>query len=199
MSTTAWNWWWSDKDSKRVAETVDLAFKQGNGQLMILDAESEQIGYYSRSLMDPATGLSYMEPAPHNFSFNSPLGACPHCKGLGYVNIIDRDKIIPDLSLSIRNGGILPLGKFKNVQIFWQISAICEKYGCTLDTPLGELPEEALSDILNGTNERLSLRTETLSTSTSRCSRTTRLPARLRSGPGNFSRAPCVPSAEARA
>ena len=155
----------SDKDSKRVAETVDLAFKQGNGQLMILDAESEQIGYYSRSLMDPATGLSYMEPAPHNFSFNSPLGACPHCKGLGYVNIIDRDKIIPDLSLSIRNGGILPLGKFKNVQIFWQISAICEKYGCTLDTPLGELPEEALSDILNGTNERLSLRTETLSTS----------------------------------
>ncbi len=155
----------ADKDLKRLADTVDLAFKQGNGQLMILDAETEELGYYSRSLMDPATGLSYMEPAPHNFSFNSPLGACPHCKGLGYVNIIDRDKIIPDMTLSIRGGGILPLGKYKNVQIFWQIQAICEKYGCTLDTPLNELPEEALNDILNGTNERLSLRTETLSTS----------------------------------
>ena len=155
----------AEKDLKRLADTADLAFKQGNGQLMILDAETDEVGYYSRSLMDPATGLSYLEPAPHNFSFNSPLGACPHCKGLGYVNIIDRSKIIPDMSLSIRNGGIVPLGKYKNVQIFWQISAICEKYGCTLDTPLDELPEEALSDILNGTNERLSLRTETLSTS----------------------------------
>ena len=142
----------ADKDLKRLADTADLAFKQGNGQLMVLDAET-------------ATGLSYLEPAPHNFSFNSPLGACPHCKGLGYVNIIDRDKIMPDKTLNIRNGGILPLGKYKNVQIFWQIQAICEKYGCTLDTPLNELPEEALSDILNGTNERLSLRTETLSTS----------------------------------
>ena len=132
---------------------------------MILDAESGEVGYYSRSLMDPATGLSYLEPAPHNFSFNSPLGACPHCKGLGYVNIIDRDKIMPDMTLSIKAGGINPLGKYKNVQIFWQIAAICEKYGCTLDTPLCELPEEALNDILNGTNERLNLRTETLSTS----------------------------------
>ena len=155
----------AEKDLKRLADTADLAFKQGNGQLMILDAETDEVGYYSRSLMDPATGLSYLEPAPHNFSFNSPLGACPHCKGLGYVNIIDRSKIMPDMTLSIRNGGIVPLGKYKNVQIFWQISAICEKYGCTLDTPLDELPEEALSDILNGTNERLSLRTETLSTS----------------------------------
>ena len=155
----------ADKDSKRLADTVDLAFKQGNGQLMILDAETDEVGYYSRSLMDPATGLSYLEPAPHNFSFNSPLGACPRCKGLGYVNLIDRDKIMPDMTLSIRNGGILPLGKYKNVQIFWQISAICEKYGYTLDTPLNELPEEALSDILNGTNERLNLRTETMSTS----------------------------------
>ena len=155
----------SDKDSKRLADTADLAFKQGNGQLMVLDAETNELGYYSRSLMDPATGLSYMEPAPHNFSFNSPLGACPHCKGLGYVNIIDRDKIIPDNSLSIRAGGIQPLGKYKNVLIFWQIAAICEKYGCTLDTPICELPEEALNDILNGSNERLNLRTETLSTS----------------------------------
>ena len=155
----------ADKDIKRLADTAELAFKQGNGQLMVLDAETDEVGYYSRSLMDPATGLSYLEPAPHNFSFNSPLGACPHCKGLGYVNLIDRDKIMPDMSLSIRAGGILPLGKYKNVQIFWQISAICEKYDCTLDTPLCELPEEALNDILNGTNERLNLRTETLSTS----------------------------------
>jgi len=155
----------ADKDSKRLADTADLAFKQGSGQLMILDADTGEVGYYSRALMDPATGLSYLEPAPHNFSFNSPLGACPHCKGLGYVNLIDRDKIMPDMTLSIRAGGILPLGKYKNVQIFWQIQAICEKYDCTLDTPLGDLPEEALNDILNGTNERLNLRTETLSTS----------------------------------
>jgi len=155
----------ADKDLKRLADTADLAFKQGNGQLMILDAETGEVGYYSRSLMDPATGLSYLEPAPHNFSFNSPQGACPHCKGLGYVNIIDRDKIMPDMTLSIKGGGILPLGKYKNVQIFWQIAAICEKYGCTLDTPLNELPEEALDDILNGTDERLSLLTETMSTS----------------------------------
>ena len=155
----------ADKDMKRLANTADVAFKQGNGQLMILDAETDEVAYYSRSLMDPATGLSYLEPAPHNFSFNSPLGACPHCKGLGYVNLIDRDKIMPDMKQTIRGGGILPLGKYKNVQIFWQIQAICEKYGCTLDTPLEELPEEALNDILNGTNERLNLRTETLSTS----------------------------------
>ena len=155
----------SDKDCKRLADTVDLAFKQGNGQLMVLDDADGSVGYYSRSLMDPSTGLSYMEPAPHNFSFNSPLGACPRCKGLGYVNIIDRDKIMPDMTQTIRAGGIMPLGKYKNVQIFWQIAAICEKYGCTLDTPLNELPEEALNDILNGTTERLSLRTETLSTS----------------------------------
>ena len=155
----------ADKDEKRLADTVELAFKQGNGQLMVQDADTGEVAYYSRSLMDPVTGLAYLEPAPHNFSFNSPLGACPRCKGLGYVNIIDRDKIMPDMGVSIRNGGILPLGKYKNVQIFWQIDAICQKYGCTLDTPLGELPEEAIDDILNGTEERLSLRTETLSTS----------------------------------
>ena len=107
----------ADKDLKRLADTAELAFKQGNGQLMILDGDTGEVGYYSRSLMDPATGLSYLEPAPHNFSFNSPLGACPHCKGLGYVNLIDRDKIIPDMSLSIRGGGILPLGKDKNLNL----------------------------------------------------------------------------------
>ena len=155
----------STTDVKRLENSINLAFKQGGDQLMVLDADNGELGYYSKSLMDPKTGLSYMEPAPHNFSFNSPLGACQKCKGLGYVNLIDRDKIMPDLTLSIRNGGILPLGKYKNSLIFWQIAAICEKYDCTVDTPLEQLPEEALDDILNGTEERLNVRTETLSTS----------------------------------
>ncbi|MBR1552213.1 MAG: excinuclease ABC subunit UvrA [Muribaculaceae bacterium] len=155
----------STTDVKRLENSINLAFKQGGDQLMVLDADTGELGYYSKSLMDPKTGLSYMEPAPHNFSFNSPLGACQKCKGLGYVNLIDREKIMPDLTLSIRNGGILPLGKYKNSLIFWQIAAICEKYDCTIDTPLEQLPEEALDDILNGTEERLNVRTETLSTS----------------------------------
>ena len=115
--------------------------------------------------MDPATGLSYREPAPHNFSFNSPLGACQCCKGLGTVNIIDRAKIIPDDRISIFNGGIAPLGKYKNSMIFWQIAAICEKYGVDLKTPVKDLPEEALNDILNGTPERLQIKSETQSIS----------------------------------
>ncbi|MBQ3960227.1 MAG: excinuclease ABC subunit UvrA [Muribaculaceae bacterium] len=152
----------SAKQERRLADTVELAFKQGGDQLMVLEPDNDQVGYYSKSLMDPETGLSYMEPAPHNFSFNSPLGACPRCKGLGYVNLIDRDKVMPDMSLSIRQGGILPLGKYKNSLIFWQVQAICEKYDCTLDTPLRELPDEALDDIMNGTEERLNVRTEAL-------------------------------------
>lgn len=155
----------SDKDEKRLRDTVNVAFKQGDNQLMIIDAETGEVAHYSKTLMDPETGLSYLEPAPHNFSFNSPLGACHKCKGLGYVNIIDRGKIMPDMGKSIAEGGILPLGKYKNSLIFWQISAICEKYGCTLKTPLEELPEEALDDILNGTDEQLNIKTETLSTS----------------------------------
>ena len=114
--------------------------------------------------MDPSTGLSYLDPAPHNFSFNSPQGACHKCKGLGYVNLVDREKIMPDMSLSIKEGGVLPLGKYKNSLVFWQIAAICEKYGCDINTPLSELPEEALDDIMNGTDERLNIKTETLST-----------------------------------
>ena len=153
------------KDAKRLQDTAELAFKQGNGQLMILDADTGEAGYYSKTLMDPETGLSYLDPAPHNFSFNSPQGACHKCKGLGYVNIIDRDKIMPDTSLSIRQGGILPLGKYRNSLIFWQVAAICEKYGANLDTPLSQVPDEALDDIMNGTDERLNIKTETMSTS----------------------------------
>ena len=155
----------AQKDEERLKDTVNTAFKQGNKQLMIYDVESKEIGHYSLMLMDPATGLSYSEPAPHNFSFNSPLGACHKCKGLGYVNIIDRDKIMPNLSLSIHDGGIIPLGKYKNSLIFWQINAICEKYGVTLKTPLSDIPDEAIDDILNGTDERLQINNETMSTS----------------------------------
>ncbi|MBR0025413.1 MAG: excinuclease ABC subunit UvrA [Muribaculaceae bacterium] len=153
------------KDEARLRDTINTCFKQGDGQLIVMDADSGTIEHYSRSLMDPATGLSYAEPAPHSFSFNSPQGACHKCKGLGYVNIIDKDKIMPDPSLSIRNGGITTLGKYKNSLIFWQIQAICEKYGASLDTPLNELPEEAIDDIMNGTDERLNIKNETMSTS----------------------------------
>ena len=152
------------KDEKRLKETVELAFRQGKDQLLILDTATDEISYYSKTLMDPSTGLSYLDPAPHNFSFNSPQGACHKCKGLGYVNLVDREKIMPDMSLSIKEGGVLPLGKYKNSLVFWQIAAICEKYGCDINTPLSELPEEALDDIMNGTNERLNIKTETLST-----------------------------------
>ena len=152
----------TDKMQQRLMETVDLAFRQGDDQLMVLDAESNEVSYYSKTLMDPVTGLSYLDPAPHNFSFNSPLGACHKCKGLGFVNIIDREKIMPDGSASIRNGGILPLGKYKNSVIFWQIEAICEKYGVTLDTPLADIPDEALDEIMNGSNEKLNLKNETM-------------------------------------
>ncbi len=153
------------KDEKRLMETVKTAFEQGNNQLMVLEVDNNEPGYYSKSLMDPDTGLSYFDPAPHNFSFNSPQGACPKCKGLGYVNLIDREKIMPNDNLSIKDGGIQPLGKYKNSLIFWQIAAICEKYGYALETPIKDLPEEALDDIMNGTDERLNIKTDTLSTS----------------------------------
>ena len=154
----------NQKDEDRLRKTVETAFKQGDGQLMILDVENGELGHYSKMLMDPVTGLSYAEPAPHNFSFNSPQGACPKCKGLGYVNIIDREKVMPNNELSIRDGGIAPLGKYKNSLIFWQIQAICEKYDVTLDTPLKDVPDEAIDEIMGGTDERLNIKTETLST-----------------------------------
>lgn len=152
-------------DERRLQESVKTAMKQGDGQLMVLDAETQEIRHYSRTLMDPQTGLSYSEPAPHSFSFNSPQGACPKCKGLGYVNIIDKNKIISNDEKSIYEGGIVPLGKYKNSLIFWQIAAICEKYDSSLKTPIKNLPEEALDDILNGTDERLQIKNESLGTS----------------------------------
>lgn len=154
----------SAKDLTRLESTVADALRQGEKQVMIYDVDDNKVGYYSQTLMDAASGISYREPAPHNFSFNSPLGACPCCKGLGYVNIVDREKIIPNPSLSIHEGGILPLGKYKNSMIFWQIDAICKKYGATIKTPIKQLPEEAMNEILNGTNERLVIENETLAT-----------------------------------
>ncbi len=148
----------SNKDRERVKNSVRTAMKQGDGLIMILDAGTNEIRHYSRALMDPTTGLSYSEPAPHNFSFNSPLGACPQCKGLGYINIIDREKLMPDMSKSIYSGGIEALGKYKRSLIFGQVEAICERHGCSLKTPLQELPEEALDEILNGSDERLVLK-----------------------------------------
>lgn len=153
------------KDERRLKESVRTAMKQGSGLIMVLDANSHELRHYSRMLMDPATGLSYSEPAPHNFSFNSPQGACPRCKGLGYVNMIDREKIMPNLELSIYQGGIVPLGKYKKSLIFAQIEAICSKYGVTIKTPLKEVPDEALDDILNGTDEKLDIKDVSLAAS----------------------------------
>ncbi len=153
------------KDEHRLSQSVSAALHDGDKEMMVLDADTGKVFHYSQSLMDPVSGISYREPAPHNFSFNSPQGACPVCKGLGEVNIIDFEKIIPDRSLSIHEGGILPLGKYKNTMIFWQIAAICEKHGCTLKTPIDKLPEEALSEILNGTDDRLTLKNDTMAVS----------------------------------
>ena len=142
-----------DKDRQRLKDTVSVAMKQGSGMLMIYDVEADKGFYYSKSLMDPVSGLSYREPAPHNFSFNSPQGACSKCKGLGTINIIDIEKIIPDRTKSVYGGGILPLGSYKNNFIFNYISKICERAGFTLKTPIAELPDDVLDDILNGTTE----------------------------------------------
>ena len=147
-----------EKYADRLRDTADTAFKQGNGELMILDIENGELSHYSKSLMDPATGLSYSEPAPHNFSFNSPLGSCPKCKGLGYVNIIDREKVMPDMDKSIGEGGIVPLGKSNSHDlIFAQIAAILTANGYSMSTPLRDISEDVIDEIMNGSNERLQL------------------------------------------
>ena len=144
-----------DKDDKRLVQSVATAMKQGDGLMLVYDMETEKVRYYSKQLMCPTTGISYREPAPHDFSFNSPQGACPRCKGLGYVSVIDEDKVFPDKSLSVRQGGIAPLGKARSAMIFWQIEAVLEKYGSTLDTPLSDVPHDALQEIIDGSTDRL--------------------------------------------
>ena len=155
----------SEADERRLKESLKIAMKQGDGLVLILDAETNEVRHYRRRLMDPVTGLSYSEPAPHNFSFNSPQGACPKCKGLGQVNLLDMDKIVPDPSLSIYSGGIVALGKYKNSLIFWQIEALCQKHGVTIKTPIRDIPEEAMDEIMNGTDERLQIKNDSLGSS----------------------------------
>lgn len=152
-------------DIDRLRASVGQALKQGGKQLMILDVDTEEVRYYSQLLMDPENGLSYSEPAPHNFSFNSPHGACRKCKGLGYVNLVDIEKIIPDNTKSIYDGGIQPLGKYKNSLMFWQIDAICRMYNSSIKMPIKDVDPEAINDILNGTDVKLDIQNETMSTS----------------------------------
>jgi len=151
-----------DASDKRLRDSVQVGMKHGQGIIMILDNDSGEVKYYSRHLMCPTTGISYPEPAPHNFSFNSPQGACPKCNGLGIIPQLDMDKIIPDKQSSIYKGGIAPLGPYRNSVIFWQIEAIGSMYGFDLKTPLEEIPDEALDKILYGTSDRIQLKNSPL-------------------------------------
>ena len=152
------------KDSDRLKKSVQIAMKQGEGLLMILDKDNGAIKHFSKRLMCPTTGISYSDPAPNIFSFNSPMGACPRCKGLGIINEIDMDKVIPDRKQSIRDGGILPLGKYKNQMIFWQIESLLKKYDCDLKTPIEEIPEDAMTEILYGSLENVRIDKELVHT-----------------------------------
>ena len=143
------------KDRERLEKSVRATMQQGQGLIQVLDNTTNEARYYSKLLMDPVSGISYREPAPNNFSFNSTQGACPKCKGLGYISVIDREKVVPNPKLSIRDGGLAPLGKYRNALIFWEIEALLLKYDCTLKTPIEEIPDEAMDDIFNGTTERL--------------------------------------------
>lgn len=149
------------EDPQRLKDSVDTALKQGDKMMMVMDMETSEIRHFSMQLMDPETGLSYPEPAPHNFSFNSPQGACPRCKGIGEVNLIDNEKVIPDPNKSIYDGGIAPLGRHKNSMIFWQIEAICSLHGVSVKTPIKNLPQEVIDDIMNGTDVRLDIQNAT--------------------------------------
>lgn len=155
----------SSKDEDRLKKSVSIAMKQGEGLIMILDKDTGEIKHFSKRLMCPTTGISYSDPAPNNFSFNSPQGACPHCKGLGIINQIDLDKVIPDKELSIYEGGIVPLGKYKNQMIFWQIDAILKKHDCELKTPIKEIPDDALQEVLYGSLEDVRIDKEVVHTS----------------------------------
>ena len=155
----------SYKDEQRLRQSVRLAMKQGHGQVMVLDKDTNEVRYFSKQLMDPVSGISYQEPAPHNFSFNSPQGACEQCKGLGYIPVIDMEKVIPDRGESVYSGGIVPLGKYKKNMIFAQIEALLDRYELTLKSPLSEIPKEAIDEIMYGTNERIEVKNMALGNS----------------------------------
>lgn len=154
-----------DKDDARLKKSVAIAMKQGDGLLMIMDKDTNEAKYYSKRLMCPTTGMAYGDPAPNKFSFNSPEGACQRCKGLGVINEIDLDKVIPDNRQSIYEGGIVPLGKYKNQMVFWQIDAILQDNGCTLKTPIKDIPEDVLNEILYGRLETVRIKKEVIHTS----------------------------------
>ena len=154
----------NDNDGERLRKSISTAMKQGDGLLMILDKDTNSAKYYSKRLMCPTTGISYGESAPNKFSFNSPEGACPTCKGLGYINQIDIDKVIPDRTLSIHEGGITPLGNYKNQMVFWQIDAILKKHDLNIKTPIKDIPDEALYEILYGTLENIKIPKEVIHT-----------------------------------
>lgn len=139
------------KDDKRLAQSVATAMQVGKGLIMLCDAETMEVRHYSRRLMCPTSGIAYRDPAPHDFSFNSPQGACPHCKGLGYVQLIDMDKVYPDASLSVRQGGVAPLGKWRQSPIFGQVGLVLERAGYNIDTPIGEIPQEVRAELINDT------------------------------------------------
>ena len=141
----------NEKDSDRLRKSVATAMKAGDGLIMILEKDTDTVKYFSKRLMCPTTGIAYSDPAPNLFSFNSPQGACQRCKGLGFINQIDMRKVIPDTKTSIHEGAIIPLGKYKNQMIFWQIDAILKNYGLSLKTPVCDIPEDAMNEILYGT------------------------------------------------
>jgi excinuclease ABC subunit A len=155
----------SEKDLKRIKQSLQIGMRVGEGAVMMLDKDGENMRYFSRRLMCPTSGISYNDPAPNNFSFNSPHGMCPRCKGIGTVNLVDMDKIIPDREQNIHNGGIVPLGKYRDSLLFWQIEAIAEKYEFTLKTPIKNIPNDALDEILNGTEESLHINNHSLGSS----------------------------------
>ena len=153
------------KDAERLRKSVSIAMKQGEGLIMILDKDTGNLKHFSKRLMCPTTGISYSDPAPNNFSFNSPQGACPHCKGLGVINQIDLAKVIPDRKQNIHDGGIAPLGKYKNQMIFWQVDAILKKYDCDVKTPIQDIPDEAIQEVLYGSLENVRIDKELVHTS----------------------------------
>lgn len=146
-----------EKDRDRLKKSLSTAMKQGKGVTMILEKDGTEPRFFSSQLMCPTSGISYNEPAPHSFSFNSPQGACPHCNGLGTINDVDIRKIIPDDTKSIRKGALVPVGPYRNALIFWQLEAIAVRYGFTLDTPVKDIPEKAMHCILFGSEEPLKL------------------------------------------
>lgn len=146
-----------DVSHERLTKSIQTAMKQGDGLIMILDKDTDEVKFFSKRLMCPTSGISYKDPAPNIFSFNSPEGACPHCKGLGYVNEIDLKKVIPDTKINIHDGAIIPLGKYKNQMIFWQIDAILHKYDCNIKTPFKDIPQEAVDEILYGSLENVKI------------------------------------------